>query len=120
MSQGDARVLSPQSSRDELKDEIRVRGIDMVGVIDACKIANGIYSTGEMGTIIKEQPLIIRTGDGLITLTGCAHPGIVEIVSKAVGSLCLRRISPVTRRQNGDAINRMRSARLRSAAYHTL
>ena len=85
MSQGDARVLSPQSSRDELKDEIRVRGIDMVGVIDACKIANGIYSTGEMGTIIKEQPLIIRTGDGLITLTGCAHPGIVEIVSKAVG-----------------------------------
>jgi len=46
------------------------------------KIANQVYSTGVLGKLIKEQSLIIETTRGLVILTGCAHPGIVNIVKK--------------------------------------
>jgi len=46
-------------------------------------IAEHIRTTGELGTAIVEQALIIETDKGLIVVTGCAHPGIVEMVQKA-------------------------------------
>jgi 7,8-dihydropterin-6-yl-methyl-4-(beta-D-ribofuranosyl)aminobenzene 5'-phosphate synthase len=36
-----------------------------------------------MGTDIIEHSLIFDTSKGLIVITGCAHPGVTEIVSKA-------------------------------------
>jgi len=50
------------------------------------ELSPGIYTTGEMvhpAVGIKEQALVISTTSGLIIVTGCAHPGIVEIVAKA-------------------------------------
>ncbi len=47
------------------------------------KICENVYSTGQLGTLIKEQGLIIRTEKGLIVITGCAHPGIVKMVRTA-------------------------------------
>jgi 7,8-dihydropterin-6-yl-methyl-4-(beta-D-ribofuranosyl)aminobenzene 5'-phosphate synthase len=47
------------------------------------QIINGIWTTGPLGTDIKEQSLIIESKQGLIIITGCAHPGIVNIVKKA-------------------------------------
>jgi len=41
------------------------------------------YTTGEMGGSIREQSLIIDASEGLIVITGCAHPGIVHIVERA-------------------------------------
>jgi 7,8-dihydropterin-6-yl-methyl-4-(beta-D-ribofuranosyl)aminobenzene 5'-phosphate synthase len=47
------------------------------------KICENVFTTGAMGTDIKEDSLIIKTAKGLVVITGCAHPGIVEIVQKA-------------------------------------
>jgi len=47
------------------------------------EIVPGITSTGEMGKEIVEQALIIRGSAGPTLITGCAHPGIVEIVRVA-------------------------------------
>jgi 7,8-dihydropterin-6-yl-methyl-4-(beta-D-ribofuranosyl)aminobenzene 5'-phosphate synthase len=33
---------------------------------------------------LPEHGLVLRTSDGLVIITGCAHPGIVEIVEKAI------------------------------------
>jgi 7,8-dihydropterin-6-yl-methyl-4-(beta-D-ribofuranosyl)aminobenzene 5'-phosphate synthase len=46
------------------------------------KLINNVYTSGEMGSWIKEQSLVINTPKGLVIITGCAHPGIVEIVSQ--------------------------------------
>jgi len=46
-------------------------------------ICKDVYSTGEMGIWIKEHSLIIDTDKGLIVITGCAHPGIVDIIKRA-------------------------------------
>ena len=36
-----------------------------------------------MGVQIKEQALVLDTSQGIVVITGCAHPGIVGIVKKA-------------------------------------
>ncbi|MBN1149302.1 MAG: MBL fold metallo-hydrolase [Anaerolineales bacterium] len=46
-------------------------------------LGEGLFTTGEMGAGIPEQSLIIRTGQGVVIVTGCAHPGIVKIVERA-------------------------------------
>ena len=47
-------------------------------------IADGILTTGEFGGDIPEQALLVRTENGLVVITGCAHPGIVRIIEKAI------------------------------------
>jgi 7,8-dihydropterin-6-yl-methyl-4-(beta-D-ribofuranosyl)aminobenzene 5'-phosphate synthase len=49
--------------------------------IEPVEVAPGIRTTGAMGgTFSREQALIIDTADGLVVMTGCAHPGIVAVV----------------------------------------
>ncbi len=44
------------------------------------EILPGVFSTGEMGAAIIEQALVVATPEGAVLITGCAHPGIVEMV----------------------------------------
>jgi len=44
----------------------------------------GVMSTGEIGHGIREHSLMINVkGKGLVVLTGCSHPGIINIVKRA-------------------------------------
>jgi 7,8-dihydropterin-6-yl-methyl-4-(beta-D-ribofuranosyl)aminobenzene 5'-phosphate synthase len=56
---------------------------DLVEVTDAAIITPGVYTTGEVGSSIREQALVVETADGLVVVTGCAHPGVVEMVRRA-------------------------------------
>jgi len=47
------------------------------------KLFDQVYTTGELGSWMKEQSLVIDTPKGLVIITGCAHPGIIPIVSQA-------------------------------------
>jgi len=76
-------VYLPASFPESFIDDVKGYGADVVEVQEFLKICEGVYSTGELGTGIIEQSLIIRTEQGLIVITGCAHPGIVEIVKNA-------------------------------------
>jgi 7,8-dihydropterin-6-yl-methyl-4-(beta-D-ribofuranosyl)aminobenzene 5'-phosphate synthase len=42
-----------------------------------------IYSTGALGTGIREQALVARTQKGNVVVTGCAHPGLEKIIQTA-------------------------------------
>jgi 7,8-dihydropterin-6-yl-methyl-4-(beta-D-ribofuranosyl)aminobenzene 5'-phosphate synthase len=46
------------------------------------KLAEGIWTTGEIGSVIPEQALVIQTTQGLVVITGCAHPGIIAIIEE--------------------------------------
>lgn len=76
-------VFMPQSFADEFKKSIRATGALCKEVEDSVTICNEAHSTGELGSTLIEQSLVIKTAKGLVVITGCAHPGIVEIV-KAV------------------------------------
>lgn len=58
-------------------------GVKMVYQDEPIKICKDVFLTGQMGTKIKEQSLIIDTEKGSIVITGCAHPGIAGIVKRA-------------------------------------
>jgi len=48
------------------------------------ELVEGMFTTGEVEGGVPEQALVVRTGLGLVILTGCAHPGVVRLVSRAV------------------------------------
>lgn len=48
------------------------------------EIVPGIRSTGQLGTQVPEQALILDTQEGPVLLTGCAHPGILQMAQKAM------------------------------------
>ncbi|MHC4188683.1 MAG: MBL fold metallo-hydrolase [Planctomycetota bacterium] len=74
-------IYLPKSFPKKLKDNARDYGAKIVEVRESLKICENVYSTGQLGKWIKEQSLIIRTKAGLVVITGCAHPGIVNIVN---------------------------------------
>jgi len=79
----DVTVYMPQSLPQSVKETVRLAGARLVDVHKPIKICKDVYSTGELGSFIKEESLIIKTSKGLIVITGCAHPGVVNIVNKA-------------------------------------
>jgi 7,8-dihydropterin-6-yl-methyl-4-(beta-D-ribofuranosyl)aminobenzene 5'-phosphate synthase len=77
----DVTVYLPNSFPQAFKEEITRRGAKIVSVSGPMEILDGIYSTGELGAGIKEQALVLKTKEGMLIITGCAHPGIVNVVS---------------------------------------
>jgi 7,8-dihydropterin-6-yl-methyl-4-(beta-D-ribofuranosyl)aminobenzene 5'-phosphate synthase len=78
-----AKIFLPHSFPSLFKKEITALGTPYIEVKEPTEICQSVFSTGELGTSIQEQSLIIETGKGLVIITGCAHPGIVSIVKKA-------------------------------------
>ena len=76
-------VYVPSSFPESFKSEIRRCGANVVDVKDATVITEGVATTGEMGTGIREQALIVSTERGVTVITGCAHPGVVDMVRRA-------------------------------------
>jgi len=79
----DITIYLPASFPKSFKDNVEKYGAKKVEVTGPLEICRGIDSTGELGSWLKEQSLIIHTERGLIVITGCAHPGIVKIVNRA-------------------------------------
>jgi 7,8-dihydropterin-6-yl-methyl-4-(beta-D-ribofuranosyl)aminobenzene 5'-phosphate synthase len=76
----EATVVIPPSFPTDFKEEIRRSGALVQEAEGFTELCRDVYATGEMGAWIKEQSLVLRTSQGLIVITGCAHPGVVQIV----------------------------------------
>jgi 7,8-dihydropterin-6-yl-methyl-4-(beta-D-ribofuranosyl)aminobenzene 5'-phosphate synthase len=59
------------------------KGATPVRVVDPVEICRHVYSTGELTGPANEQSLILDTNEGLVVIAGCAHPGIVNILTRA-------------------------------------
>jgi len=57
--------------------------LNSAGISQPSHLYGPFYSTGEDFESFKEQGLVIKTEDGGVLITGCGHPGIVEMVSVA-------------------------------------
>jgi 7,8-dihydropterin-6-yl-methyl-4-(beta-D-ribofuranosyl)aminobenzene 5'-phosphate synthase len=78
------KVFLPQSFPASFKKEIEDTGATVSNVRDPQEIVDGIYTTGEMGLLLKEQALILDTPKGLVLVTGCSHPGVSNFATRAV------------------------------------
>ncbi|MBN1150214.1 MBL fold metallo-hydrolase [candidate division WOR-3 bacterium] len=77
-------VYIPCSFPAEIKEMITKKEAQYIEVSDPQEISDGVFTTGVLPGDPCEQSLIIETSRGSIIITGCAHPGIVDIVTKAI------------------------------------
>ncbi len=73
----------PDFFSSSFKKTIKAKGATVVEVENFQKICEGAYTTGVIPGWIKEQSLILDADKGLIVVTGCAHPRIINIIFKA-------------------------------------
>lgn len=73
------RMCLPSSFADWFKLDIKRYRCEVIEVSNGTKISKGVATTGELNRGIKEQAVLLNTQKGLIVITGCAHPGIVNI-----------------------------------------
>jgi 7,8-dihydropterin-6-yl-methyl-4-(beta-D-ribofuranosyl)aminobenzene 5'-phosphate synthase len=76
------KVYVPRSFPRRFKADVRSL-TTLVEVEGPVEIRPGIHTTGEVGPRLVEQALAVETASGLIIVTGCAHPGVVEMVRQA-------------------------------------
>ncbi|HUX07209.1 MAG TPA: MBL fold metallo-hydrolase [Acidobacteriota bacterium] len=79
----EATVYFPPSFSDNFKSQLSSAGIKMVEVQPGLEICKGLFTTGELTRPIPENGIYFRDQEGLVVVTGCAHPGIVEITARA-------------------------------------
>ncbi len=68
---------------------IRELSCSVVECAEPTCICNGVYTTGTLGRFMREHALVVAARSGIAVVTGCAHPGVVELdeaAEKAAGS----------------------------------
>jgi 7,8-dihydropterin-6-yl-methyl-4-(beta-D-ribofuranosyl)aminobenzene 5'-phosphate synthase len=75
-------VFYPTWFSKNLKREVEARA-RLQEISGAVKLADGAYTTGELGKDIKEQSLIVSSDRGNIIIIGCSHPGLGVIINEA-------------------------------------
>lgn len=79
----DVVLYLPASTSKEIVKEIKKAGTLVKLEKDPVQICNHVFLTGEMGSQIKEQGLIIKGQNESVLITGCAHPDVVDMTRKA-------------------------------------
>lgn len=73
-----------------VKTGIASYGVRVAEAVEPMEIRKNIWISGELkggerkGISLPEQYLTVKTPEGVVIITGCAHPGIVEIVQHAI------------------------------------
>jgi len=76
-------VYIPESFPRGVIQNIKYCGANPVLINTVKELQPNIFTLGEFGGSIPEQALGILTSKGLVVITGCAHPGILNILEKA-------------------------------------
>jgi len=75
---------SVQAELSEVLDQqVKSAGARVVRNREPTEVCPGVRSTGELPRVVPEQALIIDTSEGAVVITGCAHPGILDILRRA-------------------------------------
>lgn len=79
-------VIIPHSFSEEFKEKMVGLGLIPLLADAPAMICENLYTSGEFDFPLPEQALVLNTKKGLVVMTGCSHPGIVEMLKKIKSS----------------------------------
>jgi len=74
-------IYAPSAFPDAFKEWMRAQ-TELIEVTDALTILPGMHLTRPIGSIVEEA-LVVETRNGTVVITGCAHPGLTNMVRQA-------------------------------------
>jgi metal-dependent hydrolase (beta-lactamase superfamily II) len=77
------RVLIPRSFSAHFKADMKRYGAELMEADGGQEISPGFYTTGDLHGSMQEQAALVKTSAGIVVITGCAHPGIVQMAQTA-------------------------------------
>ena len=80
---GPIPVFIPPEFDDAFRSSVSGR-CELIDVGAGHEISRGIFATGTVGSGIPEQAILIHTGDAALMCTGCAHPGVENMVAEGI------------------------------------
>jgi 7,8-dihydropterin-6-yl-methyl-4-(beta-D-ribofuranosyl)aminobenzene 5'-phosphate synthase len=78
----DIPVIIPHSFTKAFKQRMDSLGLKPLLVKEPAMICEDLYTSGEFDFPLAEQALVLDTKQGLVVMTGCSHPGIVEMLKE--------------------------------------
>lgn len=76
-------VYLPPSCPEAMVQQVRKLGAKAVTVTKPVEICRGVFVIGPTGDKIIEQALAVDASKGVVLITGCSHPGVIEIAKRA-------------------------------------
>jgi 7,8-dihydropterin-6-yl-methyl-4-(beta-D-ribofuranosyl)aminobenzene 5'-phosphate synthase len=76
-------VIIPATFAEAVKAQIRER-TTLVEITGPLNIRPDLWSTGEVKGKVPEQAAALRTAEGWVVVTGCAHPGVEVMTEHAL------------------------------------
>ena len=76
-------VFLPPSCPEAMVRQAESLGAKVITVSKPVEICRGVFVIGPTGENIVEQALAVDTGKGLVLITGCSHPGVIEMAKQA-------------------------------------
>ena len=116
-------VFLPRAFPDGFKQSVRRAGAEVVQTDEARAVCPGASTTGVLGVGVKEQGLCLDTEEGIVVITGCAHPGVVQM-TRAARDASRKQVHAVlggfhmggaSARQSSDVIEELKDLGVRRA-----
>ncbi len=76
-------VYAPAAFSANFLRDLRGRARAVVETAEARLLSGGVWTSDVLQLPLVEQALYVETAEGLVVVTGCAHPGVVELARSA-------------------------------------
>jgi len=76
-------VCVPAAFSSSFLRDLKTRARAVVETTQAQQVTHHVWTTDVIERPLVEQALYVETADGIVVVTGCAHPGVVELTSSA-------------------------------------
>ena len=73
-------VIMPHDFQESFKRDMTGLGLKPLMVREPAAICDNLYTSGLFDFPLSEQALVLDTRKGLVVMTGCSHPGIVNML----------------------------------------
>ena len=73
-------VIMPYAFNNDYKHRLADADLKPFLVKGPAKICEHLYTSGEFTDPLPEQALVLDTKKGLVVMTGCSHPGIINMI----------------------------------------